>query len=237
MGTTFKKAIRRIVAPKLAIQGVSGSGKTYSALRFARGFVGEKGRIALIDTENQSASLYSDLTPFDVLDIAPRNNGGTSAYWWQDFYDAIQAAIDEKYDMLIIDSASHIWQGVLDFKTRLDQKGGNSFTNWGNAGQQFSNVLNQILQSHIPIICCFRSKTEYILEETEKEGRTINKPRKVGMAPITRGDSEYEFSVVFEVNRDHNAEISKSRCSCFGNDWYSLITEQTGAEFKDWCNK
>ena len=61
---TFEKAARRKVAPKLAIQGVSGAGKTYSALRFARGYVGKNGRIAFIDTENGSASLYADLTPF-----------------------------------------------------------------------------------------------------------------------------------------------------------------------------
>lgn len=232
----FTKAIRQIVAPKIAIQGVSGSGKTYSALRFARGFVGKEGKIALIDTENGSASLYSELTDFDVQNIAPKVIGGAAAFWWQDFMDAISEAINAKYDILIIDSASHIWQGVLDFKTRLDQKGGNSFVNWGNAGQQFSNVLNLILQSPIPVICCMRSKTEYVLEETERNGKLVNVPKKVGMAPITRGDSEYEFSVVFEVNRLHKAEISKSRCQLYDNDWFEQITEETGKIFKDWCS-
>ena len=83
---TFEKAARRKVAPKLAIQGVSGAGKTYSALRFARGYVGQNGRIAFIDTENGSASLYADLTPFDVLNVAPRSFGegkqAVTAFWW-----------------------------------------------------------------------------------------------------------------------------------------------------------
>lgn len=229
----FKKAERSIVAPKLAFQGVSGSGKTYSALRFARGFVGDKGRIALIDTENNSASLYANVTDFDVVSISPRTWGDVTSFWHDDFKNAIQEAVNSKYDILIVDSASHIWQGVLDYKTRLDQRGGNSFVNWNNAGTQFSAVLNQILQAPIPVICCFRSKMEYVLEKDEN-GK--ERPRKVGLAPITRGDSEYEFTLVFEIDKNHNAEVSKSRCSTFGNDFCSIITENEGKSFRRWCN-
>ena len=67
----FRKATREKVFLKLAVTGPSGSGKTYSALRLARGLVGPTGKIALIDTENGSASLYADRFQFDVLDIAP----------------------------------------------------------------------------------------------------------------------------------------------------------------------
>lgn len=230
----FKKAIRKIVAPKIAIQGVSGAGKTYSALRFARGFVGDKGKIAFIDTENESASLYANLTDFDVLNISPKTWGNVTSFWWEDFNTAIKEAIEAKYDILVIDSASHIWQGVLDYKNRLDKVGGNSFANWGNAGTQFSAVMNAILQAPIPVICCFRSKMEYILEKDEN-GK--EKPRKIGLAPVTRGDSEYEFTMVFEVNRDHIAEISKSRCSAFDNNFCSIITENEGQQFKTWCEE
>lgn len=227
----FKKAERCIVAPKIAFQGVSGAGKTYSALRFARGFVGEQGKIALIDTENNSASLYANVTDFDVVSIAPRTWGDVTSYWHDDFKQAIQEAITLEYDCLIIDSASHIWQGVLDYKTRLDQRGGNSFVNWNNAGAQFSSILNQILQAPIPVICCFRSKMEYILEKDEN-GK--ERPKKVGLAPVTRADSEYEFTLVFEINRSHSAEVSKSRCSAFDSTFCSLITENEGRAFKEW---
>ena len=230
----FKKAIRKIVAPKIAIQGVSGAGKTFSALRFARGFVGDKGKIAFIDTENESASLYANITDFDVLNIMPKTWGNVTSFWWEDFSNAIKEAINSKYDILIIDSASHIWQGVLDYKNRLDKVGGNAFVNWGNAGTQFSAVMNSILQAPIPVICCFRSKMEYVLEKDEN-GK--EKPRKIGLAPVTRGDSEYEFTMVFEVNREHIAEISKSRCSAFDNNFCSVITENEGRNFKTWCEE
>lgn len=183
----FAKVTRKQIAPKIALQGVSGSGKTYSALCFARGYVGDEGRIAVIDTENGSASLYSNVTDFDVVNIHPKQRGESVSFWWADFEAAIAAAEDEKYDFLIIDSASHIWQATLDFKARLDKQGGNSFTNWGSAGLQFSTVQNRILQPPLPVLCCFRTKVEYVLEENEKGKQA---PRKVGFAPITRGDAD-----------------------------------------------
>jgi ATP-dependent protease Clp ATPase subunit len=62
---SFKKAERKQVKIKLAVLGPSGSGKTYSALRLAKG-LGKK--IAVLDSENGSASLYSDKFEFDVLE-------------------------------------------------------------------------------------------------------------------------------------------------------------------------
>lgn len=234
---TFEKAARRKVAPKLAIQGVSGAGKTYSALRFARGYVGENGRIAFIDTENGSASLYADLTPFDVLNVAPRSFGegkqAVTAFWWTDFRDAINAAIVAGYDFLIIDSASHIWQAALDLKTRIDLNGGNSFVNWGQAGQTFNTVQNLILQAAIPVLCCFRSKMEYSLEENDKGKK---EPRKVGLAPITRNDAEYDFTTVFDVARSHIATIAKTRAPVFDDTFEEQITEKTGAIFRAWID-
>lgn len=59
----FKKAERKKAFLKIAITGVSGSGKTYSALQLAQG-LGDK--IAMIDTENGSGELYSNLCEYDV---------------------------------------------------------------------------------------------------------------------------------------------------------------------------
>ena len=53
----FQKATRKQAKLKLAVTGPSGSGKTYSALMLAKGI---GGKIALIDTENKSASLYAE---------------------------------------------------------------------------------------------------------------------------------------------------------------------------------
>src|SRR5574343_526040 len=105
----FKKAERKQVKLKLGISGPSGSGKTFSALLVAKGLLKNKpnAKIALIDTENKSASLYADtknMPSFDTLEIEP-------PYTVDKYIDAMEAAIKEKYDLLIIDSVSHVWSG------------------------------------------------------------------------------------------------------------------------------
>ena len=105
MAMQFKKAQRRLSKLRLAIQGPSGSGKTFGALLLAKGLGGS---IAVIDTERGSASLYSDvegMPEFDVLDLE-------APYTPERYIEAITAAEQAGYDILIIDSMTHEWSGV-----------------------------------------------------------------------------------------------------------------------------
>ena len=71
MSLTFRKAIREQTSILLALAGSSGSGKTFSALRIARGLVGPTGRVAMIDTEAARALHYADRFDFDHGDLKP----------------------------------------------------------------------------------------------------------------------------------------------------------------------
>src|SRR3989304_6109523 len=71
MSYTFRKAIREQTSVLLALAGSSGSGKTYSALRLARGLAGDRGRVALIDTEAGRALHYAERFDFDDCDLKP----------------------------------------------------------------------------------------------------------------------------------------------------------------------
>jgi hypothetical protein len=219
----FRKATREKVFLKLAVTGPSGSGKTYSALRLARGLVGPGGKIALIDTENGSASLYADRFEFDVLDIAPPFDN-------EKFIDGVNAAVEAGYSAIIIDSASHFWEGILDYKDKLDQRGGNSYTNWKIAGDKFSGIIKAVLQSKVHIICCMRSKMDYV---QEKDDRGKTQIKKVGLAPIMRDGIEYEFTAVFDVALNHQAAVSKDRSGLFVDKIFQ-ITEETGAQLEAW---
>jgi hypothetical protein len=221
--TVFKKASRKRIKLKTAITGPAGSGKTTSGIRLARGLAGPNGKVALIDTENGSASLYSDRYDFDVCEITP-------PFDHQKFIEAIMAAVDAGYDVVIIDSASHFWEGILEYKDKLDRRGGNSFMNWNEAGRQFKGILNSVLQSPIHVICCLRSKIDYVIEQDGKGKAT---PKKVGLAPIMRDGVEYEFTTVFDVDLSHNAATSKDRTGLF-TDKIFQITEQTGEELAKW---
>lgn len=231
----FQKASRSQVFLKLAITGPTGSGKTFSALRLALGLLDGTGKkIAFIDTENKSASLYAPpegdepnyktTFPFDSMELEP-------PFEHSKFIEGIKAAVAADYGVIIIDSSSHFWEGILEYKSKLDSKpGSNSYTNWNEAGKKFQGILDALLQSKIHIICCMRSKMDYILEDNGK-GKQV--PRKVGMAPIMRDGISYEFTTVFDVMLNHECEANKDRSQLF-TDKIFQITEDTGRQISAW---
>lgn len=224
----FQKATRRRAKLKIAITGPSGSGKTYSALLLAKGI---GGKIALIDTENDSASLYADqpgMPEFDTMNLRP-------PYTTAKYLEAMNAAVAAGYEILIVDSASHQWAGeggVLARKEALDQKpGSNSYTNWGKLTPEQEKFKASILQSPIHLIVTLRSKQEYALSRDEKSGK--NKVEKLGMAPIQRDGMEYEFTTVFDADMTHNVTTSKDRTGLFDGKYF-MLAEATGKELAAW---
>jgi hypothetical protein len=220
--SNFNKATRKRVFLKLAITGPTGSVKTYSANLLAAGLA-DGGKIAFLDTENKSASLYADRFEFDVLDILP-------PFTETKFIEGVGGAVQGGYRVLIIDSFSHSWLGILDYKAALDARGGNSYANWNKAGAKFNSVLTAILQSPIHIIACMRSKMDYVLE-ADNRGKMV--PRKIGLAPIMRDGIEYEFTTVFDGDLEHFVTVSKDRTGLFVDQRFQ-ITEETGRKLLDW---
>ena len=219
----FKKAERKQARLRLALAGPSGSGKTYSALQMAKG-LGEK--IAVIDTEHGSASLYADVTDFDVMELhAP--------YSPERYIDAIQAAEKAGYDVLIIDSYSHEWTGPggcleINDETARARFKGNTWSAWSETTPRHRKLTDKILTSPLHIICTMRSKTETV----QGEGKKIV---KLGLKSEQRDGTDYEFTVVLDVTHDgHYAMASKDRTRLFRQP--EIITEDTGRKLLDWLN-
>lgn len=224
----FKKASRQAAYIRAALCGTSGSGKSYGALLLARGLAGETGKIAVIDTERGSASLYSDLVDFDVAELAP-------PYSPARYRELIMAAAKE-YDVLVIDSLSHAWTGeggVLDMhdKATMGSKGGNSYTAWRDVTPQHNALVDAILACPCHVITTMRSKTAYELQENDRGKKT---PIKIGLAPVQRDGMEYEFTLVLDVSvNGHIASSSKDRTRLWDgrND---RITIAHGEELRRW---
>lgn len=229
MSIQFKKATRRAVKVKLAIQGPSGAGKTVAALQLAT-TLAEGGTIAVIDTENGSASLYADRYGFDVLNLAP-------PYTSARYIEALEAAIEAGYTAIVIDSLSHQWMGeggILSRKEALDARpGSNSYTNWATFTKEHELFKARLLNAPVHLIATMRAKQDYVLETNEKGKQT---PRKVGLAPVQREGTEYEFTTVFELQMDHRAIVSKDRTGLFGggSDPIDLLQPATGKSLLAW---
>ncbi len=224
----FKKAERKRSKLRIALAGTSGSGKTYSALLIAKGM---GGRIGVIDTERDSASLYEDLVDFDVLTLE-------SPFSPERYIEAIKMAEKEGFDTLIIDSASHEWTGgggcleIVDVLGRTKFRG-NSYMAWGDVTPRHNAFIDAIIRSSVHIILTMRSKQDYVITENSK-GKSA--PKKVGLAPVQRDGFEYEFTVMLDISNDgHYATTSKNRTSLFNDDGF-IISEQTGVDLINWLN-
>jgi len=223
MAAIFTKANRKRAKLRLGISGPSGSGKTFSSLLIARG-LGEK--IAMIDTEHRSGELYDDITNYDVCTI--------EAPFTPDKYtEAIKAAESAGYGTIIIDSLSHAWAGeggLLDLQGKIVDSGkGNSYTAWRFVTPKHNALVEAMLQSKCHIIATMRSKMAYALQQNGNKSEVV----KVGMEPIQRDGTEYEFTICFNIAIDHTASASKDRTRLFDGQFFK-ITPETGTKLKTW---
>ena len=226
-GIQIRKAQRKKAKLRLALMGPTGSGKTMSALRLAFGI---GGKVGVIDTENGSADLYADAGDYDVITL-------TKPYDPAKYKDAIAAFEDEGYNVIIVDSLSHAWAGaggLLDKQGQAEKKTGNSFTAWREITPQHNSLVEALLTSPAHIIATMRVRTEYVMEEvTNRAGKKVMQPRKVGLQPVQRDGLEYEFTVVMDVDAEHRASASKDRTRLF-DGWNDIVTERTGSKLRDW---
>jgi hypothetical protein len=224
----FVKAVRKQAKLRLALSGPSGSGKTYGALLLAKGL---GGKVALIDTERGSASLYTHVHEFDALDLDP-------PYTPERFIEAIKSAEHAGYAVLIIDSLTHEWSGVGGCLELVDQVArskykGNSWSAWNDITPRHRAVLDAILRSPLHIIATMRSKTETAQTEGPNGKKQVV---KLGMKAEQRDGSEYEFTTVLDIVHDgHFAAASKDRTGLFGGD-PKQITADTGRMLLDWLS-
>lgn len=220
----IRKSERRKAKMKLALQGSSGSGKTYSSLLIAKGLAGNDfTKVAVIDTENGSADLYAHLGDYNVISLQP-------PYSPERYIEAINLCENAGIEVVIIDSISHCWDYLLDVHSNMV---GNSFTNWGKITPRQNAFVNKILQSDTHIIATMRVKQDYVLNQ--KNGKTI--PEKVGLKAVQRNDVDYEFTIVFDIDIAHNTKASKDRTGLFIDKPEFVINTATGKKLLAWCNE
>ena len=222
----IQKAQRKRAKMRLTIQGPSGSGKTYGALLIAYGLCGNLSKVCCIDTENSSAELYAHLGDYNTIQLA-------APFAPEKFIEAIKLCEQSGIEVIIIDSASHEWDGIggiLDIHAAIP---GNSFTAWSKVTPRHNAFIQTILQSNAHIITTVRSKQEYIL--SDKNGRQV--PEKVGMKGIQRDGYEYDSTLAFELMLNHTAFVSKDRTGLFEGKHEIVLTPEIGRKIKQWCEE
>jgi hypothetical protein len=221
MSSTFQKATRQSVKARIALSGPSGSGKTMTGLALCAGLA-DGGKVAVIDTEHGSASLFADRFDFDVLELGPPFDPAR-------YVASIRAAEQEGYAAILVDSMSHAWfaeGGVLDIVDKAKARmGGSSFAAWSHGTPKQNALIDAVVNCRAHIVVTMRSKQEYV-QEKGSDGKTSI--RKVGLAPIQRDGVEYEFTLFGELTIDHQLLITKARAL---EGLQDVAVEKPGPEF------
>jgi len=220
------KAERKQAKIRLGLQGPSGSGKSYSALQIAFGLCNSWDKIVVIDSESNSAHLYSDLGNYRVVSIA-------KPFSPEKYVQALELCESQGFEVIIIDSISHEWEGqggILDIHSNMV---GNSFTNWSKVTPRHNSFIQSLLASPAHVIATVRTKTDYVL--SEKNGKTV--PEKVGLKGITKEGLDYEFTLVLDIDIKHMAISSKDRTGIFMDQPPFIPSEKTGTRIRKWCEK
>lgn len=226
MNFQIQKAQRQKAKLRVGLSGPSGAGKTYSALLLAAGLTGDWAKVCLIDTENGSGSLYSDLGPYNVITLV-------APFSPERYIEAIKAAEDAGMEAIVVDSVSHEWDGKggsLEINEMLAQAKyrGNTWAAWSETTPRHQKFIEAIVQSPAHIITTVRNKVETMQTEDKKV-------KKVGTKEIQREGFEYELTVNFNVDRENHLVIaSKDRTGLFIHRDPFVITEGTGEELRAW---
>lgn len=217
------QAQRNNIKIKMGLQAPSGAGKSMSALLMAFGITNDWSKIAIIDTENHSAELYSHLGNYNVLNVE-------APFSPERYVEAIEVCLKAQMEVIIIDSISNEWEYIVE---QHGQLAGNSYTNWSKFTPRHQKFINAILQADAHIICTIRTKQDYVLQE--KNGKQI--PEKVGLKPIQRDGIDYEFTLVFDIDIKHNATATKDRTGLFVGKPDFRLSSETGALIVKWCKE
>jgi hypothetical protein len=221
----IRPAERKQAKLRLALIGVSGSGKSLGAINIAAGM---GGKFVVIDTEHRSADLYANVAPYDVLVL-------DKPFTPEKYIQAIQYCEAQGYDTIIVDSLSHAWSGeggALDMHDAATQASAskNSYMAWKEITPWQNRLINTIIQSKAHIIATLRVKTHY--DVVDMGGK--KKPIKLGLAPIQKEGMDYEFTTVLNLDKDSFVYTSsKDRTGVFEGK-HDRLSKQTGVDLMAW---
>lgn len=221
--------VHEITEPRtiaLGLSGGSGTGKTFTALRVARGIAervtGKKGSpIGYVDTENKRALHYKEAFPemahfdFTAIDDAGELVGFGPERW----IEVIDAAEAAEMPVLIMDSFSHAWEGVggvldthaqvLDRLVQQAQARANgryevdpakfSQLAWTEVKPRYRRLIDRIVRAKTNIIICTRAKPvmqKGFGDKAENARATKTRRKDVPWDPASDGDLMFEMTAM-----------------------------------------
>lgn len=223
----IRKAQREGARLVIGLAGVSGSGKTYTAIQLAYGLANKQaGKVGFLDTENRRGSLYADSLPeqFLIGDLyAPFSP--------QRYIDAIHEFQAAKVEVLVIDSVTHEYEGaggVEEIATTTNSR----MPDWKRAKAEHKRFMNALLQSDMHIIVCIRAREKVDFTNPRE-------PRSLGVQPIQEKNFMFEMTASLMMwdagKRQQILKCPDELLPIFGRG-SDYITSDDGAALRAWVD-
>lgn len=183
MSFIVEEVVRQGARLLVQLSGVSGSGKTYSALQLAYGLAGgDASKVIGIDTENRRMSLNADILPngakFRIINFfAPFSPSR--------YIEAIEAACKAGAEVIVIDSVTHEWESEGGCQ---DIANATRFPDWKKAKAEHKRFMTYMLQCPAHIIVCTRAREKTDFSDPKN-------PKPLGIQPIQEQNFSYEATV------------------------------------------
>jgi hypothetical protein len=240
-GFTLRPAVRENVGLLIGLAGASGSGKTYTAMRLAKGIAGDT-PFAVIDTEAGRAKHYADLFRFDHGDLRP-------PFEPKAYADAITSADTAGYPVIIIDSCSHEHAGtggLLDMQEAEYQRMGSreavKMASWIRPKGEHRRMVSRLLQVRAHLILCFRAEEKIEMVRGEGGKMEVRKKQTTtgldGWVPICEKNLPYELTASFLLMASRPGvpvpiKLQEQHRALFPLD--QPITEESGRKLAEWA--
>jgi hypothetical protein len=247
MTFSFVPAVRENVRLLIGLAGGTGSGKTWSAMRLAAGICGDK-RFAVIDTEAGRAKHYADAFRFDHGDLSP-------PFRPDRYTEAILAADQAGYPVIVVDSMSHVWAGdggVIDWQDdELTRMAGDDWRKreackmaaWITPKMSHKTMVAKLLQVRAHVILCFRAEPKIEMVRNEKGKVEIVAKQSLtgldGWIPVCEKNLPFELTTSFLLTADRPGipraiKLQEQHKAIFPAN--QLIDESAGQRLAEWAS-
>lgn len=241
---TFRPAKREAVGLLIGLAGASGSGKSFSALRLARGLAGNR-PFAALDTEANRLLHYADrFQPWEHAELG-------APFTPARYAEAIAEADKAGYPVIVLDSASHEHAGeggLLDMQEaefqRLGARDAVKMTSWIKPKMEHKRFVSRLLQVRAHIILCLRAEEKVdIIDDPERPGKKKIVPKRTltgldGWTPICEKNLPFELTMSLLLTPDAPGIPKPIKLQDQHRPFLPLdrpISEETGVELAKWA--
>lgn len=240
MSFEIRPAVRENVPLLIGVAGGTGAGKTFSALRIAKGIAGNA-RIGYVDTENRRSRHYADDFAFDVIDLE-------APFRPERYADAIHQLDEAGYPVIVVDSMTHEWDGdggCLDWQDeefqRLGARNEIKMLSWQEPKKAHRKMLTRLLQVNAHVILCFRAAER--VEMAKENGKTVVRPKQSltglhGWIPISEPRLPYELTLSMLLTADRPGIPQPIKLEDRHKPFLPLdeqVGEETGRRLAEWA--